>query len=338
MTFHILRNLAIIALSTITVACGGGRAKADNQADEHVANVAAPSFNADSAFSYIKTQTDFGPRTLQSKAHALCEDWIYTKLRHCKPDSIMQQRASVVDYSGKQQPINNILAQFNRGAEKRMLLLAHYDSRPWADEDADESKHNTAIDGANDGASGVGVLLEIARIISNKAPKVGVDILMVDAEDLGVSAPDGADEQQQAKSELTWCLGTQYFVQNMPYTPASAPKFAILLDMVGGKDAVFRHEYFSYQSAKDIADKVWQTAADAGFSNRFVSTIGGAVTDDHLHIIAAGIPAIDIIEIGHPQTGSFNPTWHTTNDTLENIDPNTLEAVGQTLINFIYSL
>jgi hypothetical protein len=337
-TPHILRNLALTAIAAVSVACGSGSAKADTQSDDAAAKVQAPTFDADSAFAYIKAQTDMGPRTPQSAAHAHCQAWMVAKLRAHHADSIIEQRATVTDYFGKSLPINNILAQFNPTAGKRILLLAHYDTRPWADEDADASKHKTPIDGANDGASGVGVLVEIARQLGNKAPGVGVDLLMVDAEDSGISAPDGASEDEQAQTELSWCLGTQYFVQHMPYNSANAPMHAILLDMVGGKDAVFKHEYFSYQAARNVAQKVWQTAADAGFASRFVDTIGGAVTDDHLHIIGAGIPAIDIIEIGHPQTGSFNPTWHTTADTIDNIDTNTLKAVGQTLINYIYSL
>jgi hypothetical protein len=321
------------------VACGSGSAKADNSADDAAAAVQAPTFNADSAYACVKAQTDMGPRTPQSAAHAQCQAWMVAKLRAAGADTVIEQRATVTDYYGKKLPINNIFAQYNRAAKKRILLLAHYDTRPWADEDADASKHSTPIDGANDGASGVGVLIEIARTLgSNNMPAVGVDILMVDAEDSGISAPDDASDDEQAKAELSWCLGTQYFVQHMPYNAANAPSQAILLDMVGGKDAVFKHEYFSYQAARSVAQKVWQTAADAGYASRFVDTIGGAVTDDHLHIIGAGIPAIDIIEIGHPQTGTFNPTWHTTADTIDNIDANTLMAVGQTLINYIYSL
>jgi Zn-dependent M28 family amino/carboxypeptidase len=174
--------------------------------------------------------------------------------------------------------------------------------------------------------------------VGSKAPSVGVDILMVDAEDSGISAPDGASQQEQADTELSWCLGTQYFAQNLPYNNSNAPYAAILLDMVGGKDAVFKYEYFSYQSAQSLCEAVWTAAENAGFGSRFDKSIGGAVTDDHLHLIAAGIPSIDIIEIGHPQTGSFNPTWHTTNDNIDNIDTATLKAVGQKVINFIYSL
>lgn len=338
MTPHILRHLAIAALAVIGAACGSTSAKADTQTDDTTQTVEAPTFSADSAFAYVKAQTDMGPRTPQSPAHARCQAWMVAQLHAFNADTVIQQRVTVTDYYGKSLPINNIMGRYNTSDKKRILLLAHYDTRPWADEDADASKHNTPIDGANDGASGVGVLLELARHLGANSPQIGVDILFVDAEDSGISAPDDASEDEQAQTELSWCLGTQYFAQHMPYTPANAPFAAILLDMVGGKNAVFKHEYFSYQAAKNIADKVWQTASDSGFSSQFQNSIGGAVTDDHLHIIAAGIPAIDIIEIGNDQTGSFNPTWHTTNDNIDNIDANTLKAVGQTLINYIYSL
>jgi Zn-dependent M28 family amino/carboxypeptidase len=336
---HLLKNIFISALATVSVACGSSnKANADNTAADDVAPVSAPTFNADSAYSYVKAQTDMGPRTPGSQANKQCQQWMVAKLHAAGADTVIEQCATVTDHTGTRLPINNVLGRFNTKASKRMLLLAHYDTRPWADEDADATKHNTPIDGANDGASGVAVLLELARQIGNKAPSIGVDILMVDAEDSGISAPDGASEQEQADTELTWCLGTQYFAQHLPYNSANAPMAAILLDMVGGKDAVFKYEYFSYESAQSLCEAVWQTADKAGFGSRFVKSIGGAVTDDHLHLIAAGIPTIDIIEIGHPQTGSFNPTWHTTADNISNIDTATLKAVGQTVINYIYSL
>jgi Zn-dependent M28 family amino/carboxypeptidase len=329
----------ISALAAVSVACSGSSAKAESStADSDSVSVEMPSFDADSAFAYVKIQTQFGPRVPQTAAHKQCEQWMVQKLKDFGADTVIEQRATVRDYYGKPLPINNILAKFNASASKRILLLAHYDSRPWADEDADAGKHTTAIDGANDGASGVGVLLELARLLGNKSAAIGVDILMVDAEDMGVSAPDDASEEEQAATELSWCLGTQYFVQHLPYNPTNAPQAAILLDMVGGKDATFKYEYFSYQSAQSLVDKIWQTADEAGFGSRFVRSMGGAVTDDHLHLIAAGIPSVDIIEIGHPATGSFNPTWHTTADTIDNIDVATLKAVGQTIVNYIYSL
>jgi Zn-dependent M28 family amino/carboxypeptidase len=327
------------ALASISVACSGSNAKAESSVDnDDAAQKVMPVFDADSAFAFVKAQTDFGPRVPQTSAHTQCERWMVQKLKAFGADTVIEQRATVNDYYGKSLPINNIFAKFNASASKRILLLAHYDSRPWADEDADATKHGTAIDGANDGASGVGVLLELARMLGNQSATVGVDILMVDAEDMGISAPDDASDEEQAATELSWCLGTQYFVRNMPYNPANAPQYAILLDMVGGKGATFKYEYFSYQSAQSLNEKLWQTAADAGYGSRFIKSVGGAVTDDHLHLIAAGIPSVDIIEIGHPETGSFNPTWHTTDDTIDNIDVSTLKAVGQTIVNYIYSL
>jgi len=219
------------------------------------------------------------------------------------------------------------MGQFNKDAVKRVLLLAHWDTRLWADAEADASKHSTPIDGANDGGSGVGVLLEIARCLGVEKPTIGVDILFVDAEDYG---------QSQGDDENTWCLGTQYWIKNLPYTPGSIPEYGILLDMVGGKDAKFHREYASQYLAGHIVDKVWTMAVASGYGNVFVNEVGGSVMDDHVYVNQANIPCIDIIENNNPSTSSFNPTWHTLNDNMSNIDRQSLKAVGQTVLNLIY--
>jgi hypothetical protein len=172
----------------------------------------------------------------------------------------------------------------------------------------------------------VGVLLEIARQIGHKAPAIGVDILLCDAEDSGSHDIDES-----------WAIGTKYWTANMPYAKGVLPEYGILLDMVGGRGAKFHREYFSQNYASNIVDKVWNTAAAVGESDRFVNAIGGAITDDHLSVNEAGIPCIDIIECYNEQTGAFNPTWHTTADNLDNIDPAVLHATGLTVINVIYN-
>ncbi|MDE6009676.1 MAG: M28 family peptidase, partial [Muribaculaceae bacterium] len=219
----------------------------------------------------------------------------------------------------------NIFAQYNPDAENRILLLAHWDCRPWAEQDPDPAKHKLPVDGANDGASGVGVLLEIARQLKANPPQTGIDILFVDAEDWGT---DGDEE--------SWALGTRYFVENPPvkdYFPVSA----ILLDMVGGKGAKFCREYFSEQAAPRVAQALWGIAASRGYGDIFLNQLGGAITDDHVQLIKHGIPAVDIIEY-HPEDNvGFNPNWHTTSDNMEGIDPATLRAVGETVMEYIRS-
>lgn len=286
--------------------------------------MAVPAFSADSAFANVKTQTDFGPRVPGSQAHRHCVDWLQSELRRHGADSVAELRGTV-DVVG---PISNIWARFDSDKARRLLLIAHYDTRPVADEDSDPKNRQIPIDGANDGASGVGVILELARIIGSATDlPVGVDVLFVDAEDSGT---DG--------DENSWARGAQYFVDNMAYGKTEPmPAEAILLDMVGGKDARFHKELYSYYNVPELVERIRTAARKAGFADRFPDELGGAINDDHIHFLKAGIPCIDIIECNNPSTGGFNPTWHTLNDNIDNIDPQTLKAVGQTLTEFIFN-
>lgn len=285
--------------------------------------VEIPAFSADSAFRNVSRQVAFGPRIPRSEAHDECGKWLAAELNRYGADTVICQTADLPDFG----PMTNIMGRF--GAEKadRVLLLAHWDSRPVADEEADPTKRTQPIDGANDGASGVGVLLELARLIGASSPRVGVDILFVDAEDSG----NEGDED-------SWARGAQYFVKNMSYgVTEPMPRYAVLLDMVGGDGAVFPREMFSDSYARPVVDKIWAVAADNEMAKRFVNRVGGAVNDDHLPLMRAGIPTVDIIETAHPKTGSFNPTWHTLQDNIDNIDPMTLGDVGRLMTILIYS-
>ncbi|MBD5201621.1 MAG: M28 family peptidase [Bacteroidales bacterium] len=316
-----MQKLAII-LSIFLLLTGCGKAQSGkNAAAEASERVEVPVFDADSAFAYVKRQVDFGPRVPNTAAHRATTEWLAESLRR-RGAEVVEQKALLKAFDGTMLNATNIIGQFNPEAEDRLLLLAHYDCRPWADEDADESKRSLPVDGANDGASGVGVLLEVARQIALKNPGCGVDILFVDAEDYG------SDEDEDS-----WALGTKYFVEH-PFKEGYVATEAILLDMVGGRDARFYHEYFSQQNAPSLASRVWACAEEAGYGDRFINRLGGAVNDDHRRLIDAGIPAIDIIEY-NPSSG-FNPAWHTSADNMDNIDAATLKAVGQTLLNFIY--
>ena len=285
-------------------------------------------FNSDSAYSYIASQVAFGPRVPGSEAHSACADYIISRLSGA--DSIIVQKCSAKNFRGESLPLTNIMGRFNLGAPRRILLVAHWDTRPWADNDNDKNNHATPIDGANDGGSGVGVLLELARLFGEKMPAVGVDMLFVDGEDSGDSS------NMIENNDDTWCLGTQYWVNHTPYSPDNLPAYGILLDMVGGRNARFYREYASELNASAINSKVWAMANASGYGDRFINTVRGAVNDDHIHINKAGIPTIDIIECGNSSTGSFPPTWHTLQDNMDNIDAATLKAVGQTVANTIY--
>lgn len=289
-----------------------------------------PAFDADSAYAYVSRQVAMGPRVNNTAAHRRCEQWLVESMRQFGADSVIEQRGVVHDHAERALDINNIIARFNPSATKRILLLAHYDTRPIADQDPDPAKRDKPVPGANDGASGVGVLLEAARQLGQKAAPVGVDILLTDAEDCGTD--EGPD------SELTWALGTQYFMEHLPYaSTAEMPAYAILLDMVGGTGATFKREYFSQRFAPEINAKVWNAANEAGLSARFKSGQGPGVVDDHVFVNRGGIPAIDIIECENAETGSFPPYWHTLADDMPIIDRSTLGDVGTVLMRIIYT-
>lgn len=319
----------VMGLSLISCA---GRSKTDSSAAAATDSVeSAVEFNADSAYSYVDTQVDMGPRVPGSAAHARCAEYISSELTRHGADTVILQKGETTDYKGNKMPITNIMGKFNPQASKRILIAAHYDTRPWADAETDESKHNTPIPGANDGGSGVGVMLEIARQLGLKNPEVGVDLLFVDAEDSGSN--DGWGDHEE-----TWCLGTQYWGANLPYANASErPIYGIVLDMVGGEGAVFYREYLSQKYAPAINDKVWGTALRGRHASRFNNEVSGAITDDHVFINRVGIPCIDIVECNNQTTNSFPPTWHTLDDDITAIDRSTLQAVGQLVCDVIYN-
>lgn len=287
-------------------------------------------FSADSAYDYISRQVEFGPRVPNTPAHDSCAAYLIGELERHGVDTILVQRGKVTAANGDELNITNIIAGINHKALRRILLVAHWDTRPWADNDPDSQRRNLPILGANDGGSGVGVLLEIARNLCKDKPKVGVDILFVDAEDYG-------SQKNFAGDQDSWCLGTQYFVkQGEPYTKDNLPVYGILLDMVGGKDARFHFEHFSKTNAPTPCVKIWSEAQRLGYDDIFVNKLGGAITDDHIFLTNAGIPTCDIIETVNNQTGSFPPTWHTHDDNMSNISKTTLKAVGETVLNVIY--
>jgi hypothetical protein len=310
------------------VACGGETkgAEGDDATTRNVVNV--PQFNADSAFYFVKAQVDFGPRVMNTTAHDACGDYLADKLAQYGAQ-VYNQRADLTSYEGKLLKARNIIGAFNPEAKKRVALFAHWDSRPWADNDPDASKHYTPILGANDGASGVGVLLEVARQLQQQPTTIGIDIILLDAEDVGNHRDSGLSD------ENSWCLGSQYWARS-PHMQGYNARFGILLDMVGGANARFQYEYFSEQFARDINRKVWRAAKTIGYDNYFVAQGGGGATDDHLFINKiARIPTIDIIPTSQQYT--FFEHWHTVKDDMDVITVPTLKAVGQTLLQVIYN-
>lgn len=289
-----------------------------------------PLFDADSAYAFVQKQVDFGPRVPGTAAHSACGDWLVAKLQGYGAE-VIEQTGTVKIYTGQELPLRNIIGRFNPEAKERILLFAHWDTRPFADRDTE--RKNEPIDGANDGASGVGVWLEVARHLSAKKHGPGIDILFTDVEDYGQpSGAMGLDE----RSMDTWALGAQYFAKN-PHVPGYTARFGILLDMVGARDARFYREAISMQYAPAIVNKVWKTAAALGHGDRFVAETKYFVgTDDHVPINKVlRIPSIDIIQYD-PSTQAFGPYWHTHDDNMDVIDRETLKAVGRTVQEVVW--
>ena len=296
-------------------------------------------FDADSAYAFCATQCDFGPRVMNSEAHERCSAWIQQKFQQYGYQ-VEMQKADLKGYDGTILKSTNIIAKApslkERAGGEAILICAHWDSRPWADNDPDSTYWRKPVMAANDGASGVAVMLELARLIQqNDSLNITVDFICFDAEDWGIPQWDetgnGAD---------SWALGSQYWAKTLTANPSTQNySYAILLDMVGGQGAKFYQESYSLQKASAIVEKVWRAANVAGYGSFFPMKEGVGVTDDHLPVNdVANIPCIDIINYypDCPQ-GSFGPTWHSIYDDMQHIDKNTLQAVGQTLVQLIYN-
>ena len=327
-------NFYLILLAGLFLTACNSSDRPKNQEQKQpvkIATVRIPDFNADSAYLYIREQVDFGPRIPNTSAHEKCAGFLVEKLKnYCK--AVVIQKGQVKAFDGTMLNFKNIIASFAPESNNRIFLCSHWDSRPFADHDADIKNHKKPIDGANDGASGVGVLLEIARQLSISKPEIGIDLILFDVEDYG-------PPQDQKSTENTadwWGLGSQYWSRQQHVENYFA-KYGILLDMVGAPGATFLKEGFSMDYAPEIVDQVWRIANRIGYSGYFFFEKGTYIDDDHYFINKIkNIPTIDIIHLDRTSLTGFYHTWHTTNDNLSNIDKNTLKAVGQTLLTVIY--
>lgn len=330
--FKSMATLLALFFITLLISCESTK-QSKEEPKEEIVFVTAPTFNADSAYSFVEKQVAFGPRVPNTKAHVEAGEWMVKKLKEYGAE-VIEQEFNATSFDGRPMSLKNIIGSFNTESGKRILLAAHWDSRPFADKD-DERK-DEAIDGANDGASGVGVLLEIARLIAQEKPKVGIDIIFFDGEDWG---NDTAFQEYVAVRdgwETWWCMGSQYWGQN-PHKPNYSAYYGILLDMVGGKNAKFFVEGYSKKIAPSIVDKVWNTASRLGYSQYFVRREGGAITDDHYYVHKhRNIPMIDIIPTD-PADGTFGSFHHTHDDNMDLISKETLEAVGRTVLQVVYN-
>jgi len=288
----------------------------------------APVFNADSAYASVLQQVGFGPRIPGTGPHEKCGDMLVNRMARTGA-TVTEQTDSVKDYRGQRIPVRNIIASFSPEQSRRMMLCAHWDSRQVADQDT--SGQDEPIDGASDGASGVAVLLEIGRLLSSREAPIGVDLIFFDTEDQG--RPEY--EPDPDPKVHFYCLGSRYWgADNDGYQA----EFAILLDMVGAKNAVFTMEGTSMKYAGPIVRKVWDTGNQLGYSDYFRYNRTRALTDDHTYVNElTGIPCIDIIHYESETNTSFGHYWHTHADNMGIIDRKTLKAVGQTLVQVIYN-
>jgi len=318
----------ITGMAIFASACNeSGKQNQDKEADNSTpkttaVNVPVPTFNADSAYVYTAKQVAFGPRIPNTPVQNKCADWLIAQLKPLA-DTVYIQRTTVTGPKNKQLPCINIIATFNPAAKQRILLLTHWDTRPTADQDAfDKTK---TLDGADDGASGVGVLIETARALHAQKQPVGIDLLLTDVEDYGVS-----------EEENSYCLGTQYWAKN-PHVPGYKANYGVLLDMVGGRASQFYMEAGSQQYAYGPMKMFWDVGNRLGFSDFFrYENTGAAITDDHVYVnTMANIPTFDLIAM--QSNGNFVPHWHTQNDNMSVIDKRTLQVVGQTILQVIYA-
>lgn len=326
-------SISLLIIVLILVACGNNVENPPNPptttSPTATKSLNIPAFNADSAFNYVAEQVAMGPRVPKSEAHKKAAVWMAEELKTSGAAVIVQDFVAK-RFDGESLPSKNIIASFNPNNNNRVLLCAHWDSRFVADHDSDQSRYNEPILAADDGGSGVGVLLEIARLIGQDSSfNLGVDIVLFDAEDQG--APSGS-----GGSYDSWCLGSQYWAKN-PHKGGYKAKYGILLDMVGSKSPRFTKEGTSMKYAPNVMNKVWEIATNLGYGAFFDQTLTSEITDDHLYMnTIIGIPTIDIINRDLSTASRFGTHWHTHNDNMDIIGKGTLKAVGTVVMNVLY--
>lgn len=334
-----MKNLLLILFClAVLIACGNdSTTDATNTSNNMEAPTAVPvpRFDRDSAYQYVEQQLSFGPRVMNSEGHEQMKEWLVAKMRSLGA-TVIEQAFEAKAYSGETLKGTNIIAQYNPGISNRILLAAHWDTRHVADAPLSTERREEPILGADDGASGVAVLIEVARQLQANPIDLGVDIVFFDAEDYGNSQETYANEEEQRASIYSYGLGAQHWSRNKH--TGSGFQYGILLDMVGARNANFPKEEYSRYFAGDVVDKIWKLAQSMGYSNYFVDTEGGGVTDDHFFVNSIGnVRMIDIINLPPDSDNKGFPNhWHTHNDNIDVIDKRTLRAVGQVVLAVLY--
>ncbi|HEV8265001.1 MAG TPA: M28 family peptidase [Gemmatimonadales bacterium] len=275
---------------------------------------AAREFNGQTAFAYLERQMAFGPRIPGTPGHRQAGDWLLAELR-ARADTLIVQAFTQRTSRGTTLQLRNFFARFRPQATERVLFVAHWDTRPKADKSPNLGQQQLPVPGANDGASGVAVLLGVADALKARAPAIGVDLLFVDGEDFG-----------EFSDSTETLLGSRYFAKHLP--PGYQPMYAVLFDMVGDKDLGILQEGNSVAFAPEVVQLVWSTAERLGYGRVFVSRVGEALTDDHLPLQQAGIRAIDVIDFDYP-------AWHTTEDTIDKVSAASLQIVGDVAVALV---
>jgi hypothetical protein len=326
---NVLNKLALVFLISSVLAFFSCNETPKTEKKKGIVMSPAPDFNADSAYHFVQNQVDFGPRVPDTDEHRACGDWLVSKFIQYGAN-VIEQIGNVKRYDDVNLPLRNIIASYNPDRAARVLLCAHWDTRPFADQGTVNIEK--PIDGANDGGSGVAVLLEIARQLSIEKGTVGVDIILFDVEDQGQP-----DFDTNAQKRDTYCLGSQYWGNHLHDESYNA-MYGVLLDMVGAKGATFSMEQVSVQYAGGQTKKVWDTGNQLGYGRHFMYKKTHPITDDHVYVnLLTGIPTLDIIEYSGATPSNFGPYWHTHEDNMEVIDRMTLKAVGQTLLQVIFN-
>ena len=294
-------------------------------------------FSADSAYAYIAQQVAFGARVPGSEEHMACGDWLVKKLARLGAQ-VQNQYGTMINYAGEAQALRNIVAYFAGDTPNAILLCAHWDSRPWSDEEEHYDNRFAPVLGANDGASGVGVIMEILRqlsILKAQGEVVpSVQMVLFDCEDMGTP-----NHYTGVQREHTWCLGSQYWAKQYAHNSEIKIQYGILLDMVGDPSATFPREYFSSMYAGSYVEQLWRTANRLGYGRYFVqSSTYFPITDDHYYVsVLAGIPCLDVIDYKVNTETGFAEWWHTQQDDMQNINKQTLQAVGETVLTTLCS-
>jgi glutaminyl-peptide cyclotransferase len=303
-------TIVAILISLLCLACGA-------RSEEDSRPPMPTGFSGSAAYEYARAQLAFGPRVPGTDGWRRAGEWLEAQLR-AQADTVMVQQWQHTLASGAKIPMRNILGRFRPDLRDRVLYLAHWDTRPVSDEAQDPSARATPVPGANDNASGVGLLLALAEVLKRNAPPIGVDLLLVDGEDYG-----------DFDSMRDVLIGSTYFAAHLPDS-AYRPLFGVVWDMIGDRDLRITQEINSLNSAPEVVARVWNLAADRGLADVFVPEPGIAINDDHVPLLRAGLRVIDVIDFEYPH-------HHKPSDTIDKISVESLQKVGDVATALITS-